>query len=100
MIEFDSHQIGVLHCAIDAFGLRNQVSKATEELAELIKELCLFQSDCSVDNGRHNIEEELADVIIMVQQMLIVFDQDGSVGRQVRFKMNRLERLLMEKANE
>ena len=93
----DPHQIKILHGALNAFGLDNQVTKAIEELAELIKELCLFKAGSARDRKRHNVEEELADAIIMIEQMLIVFNQYDEVTRQVRYKMNRLEARLMEK---
>ena len=100
MIELDPHQIKILHGALNAFGLDNQVTKAIEELSELIKELCLFKSGSIRDRNRHNVEEELDDVLIVIEQMLIVFNQDDEVTRQFKYKMNRLEMRLMEKHNE
>ena len=100
MIELDSHQTMILYDAIHRFGAGSQINKTIEELAELIKELCLFRSTNTRDQNRHQVEEELADVIIMIEQLLIMLNQDDEVTRQFRYKMNRLEMRLMEKRNE
>ena len=65
---------------------------AIEEMSELAKELC---KRC---RGRDNVEaiaEEIADVEIMLQQMVMMFDCAGQVETFRRYKLERLaERLL------
>ena len=44
--------------------------------------------------AEENIREEIADVFIMLAQLVIIFDRDGAVQREIDFKLNRLaERL-------
>jgi len=77
----------ICRAALEAFGERAQMTMAIEEMSELAKELC---KRC---RGRDNVEaiaEEVADVQIMLQQLVILFDCAGQVETFRRHKLERL----------
>ncbi len=80
--------------AADKYGLDKQVVVAIEEMAELQKELC----KCL--RGEANVEyiiEEIADVEIMLEQLIMFYNCRGSVDYEKQYKIERLvERLGME----
>lgn len=74
--------------AITHFGVEHQRRKMLEELSELAVELA------RVEDGRGDrdaIREELADVIVMAEQMRIVYGVK-KVDDWIAFKVERLER--------
>lgn len=73
--------------AINTFGERRQVIKVCEELGELQTALCKFTLD-----NKHNVEEEIADVEIMLSQLRLMthlFD----ISEIERIKEEKLKRL-------
>jgi NTP pyrophosphatase (non-canonical NTP hydrolase) len=69
--------------AVDHFGARHQIQKAIEEMGELITELSRLQ-DKRTDKDR--IRGELADVMIMSEQLRIIFgtaDVDACIERKL-----------------
>lgn len=79
--------------ALEAFGERAQMTMAIEEMSELAKELC---KRC---RGRDNVEaiaEEVADVQIMLQQLVMLFDCAGQVETFRRYKLERLAERIEE----
>lgn len=85
--------IDACRAAVDKYGADNQVKKAIEELAELQVELCHYLC------GRGElgtISEEMADVKIMLAQLLIIFGNDNFVAEWESIKAARL----MERINE
>jgi NTP pyrophosphatase (non-canonical NTP hydrolase) len=83
-------QIEILHNAIQTFGKQSQVDKAIEEMAELTKELLKERQN---NGSAEHIMEELADVLIMMYQLMMIFgitDYDHCVD----YKIKRLERRL------
>lgn len=89
----------VLKAAISTYGKEAQVDMAIEEMSELIKALLKYRrskNTTGVEHGklRSNIIEEAADVLIMVVQILMMYDKDGECQAEVDYKVNRLyERL-------
>jgi len=77
--------------AIKTFGKNKQLVVAMEECSELIKEL----SKCIRDKGNiQNLAEEIADVEIMIGQLLLIFNCYGSYNAKKTEKLTRLaERL-------
>ena len=73
--------------ALAAFGRDSQVMVAIEEMSELTKELC--KNSRGQENTTH-IAEEIADVEIMLQQMVMLFDCAGQVETFRRYKLERL----------
>lgn len=64
------------------FGRDNQVQKSIEELAELIRALSRRDQD--------NIDEEMADVCIMLAQLNLIFGNKGKVSKIIQNKKKRL----------
>ena len=77
---------------IDKYG-EKQVVVAIEELSELQKELC---KSLRGKTNKENIIEEMADVIIMINQMQMYFKiSDEELHKEINYKLNRTkERLL------
>lgn len=87
----------ICRAALEAFGERAQMTMAIEEMSELAKELC---KRC---RGRDNVEaiaEEVADVQIMLQQMVMLFDCAGQVETFRRYKLERLAGRIEEAKEE
>ncbi len=75
----------------DYYGLDNQLNKTIEECAELIQALVKLES-------RENTIEEMADVQIMLKQMLYLLDCEKEVEKVMEYKINRqLERIKQAK---
>ena len=62
-------EIVVCKKAIDTFGVANQQLKAVEELSELIQAIMK-----ALEGDKHNVEEEIADVEIMLTQLKIMYN--------------------------
>lgn len=81
-------QVEICKKAINTFGERRQVIKVCEELGELQTALCKFTLD-----NKHNVEEEIADVEIMLSQLRLMthlFDV-SEIERIKEAKLKRLE---------
>lgn len=79
---------GIYREALDAYGAESQTLMMLEEMSELQKELCKHA------RGRKNkldIAEEIADVQIMLAQMIILHDCANAVEEFKRSKIKRLE---------
>ena len=94
-------KIEILRRAVAAFGPVQQTDMMIEEMSELTKALCKYrravsggadETELSVKNDQ--ILEELADVQIMVHQMVLIY---GSFEAQEAYKLERLERRLDER---
>ena len=81
----------ILKNAIARYGEKVQMVIAMEEMAELTKELSKFL------RGAHNedaIAEEVADVRIMLDQIVIMFDCAGAAALYESVKVERLRKRL------
>ena len=83
----------IYRAALETFGKSSQMQVAIEEMSELTKELC--------KNGRGQenttrIAEEIADVEIMLRQMVMLFDCAGQVETFRRYKLGRLAERIKE----
>ena len=76
---------------IRAFGPQNQKIKAMEEMSELIHAI---SRDLENETDPENIAEEMADTFIMLEQLLIIYDNWGDVYRFMRLKEERMRRKL------
>lgn len=83
--------------AIEKYGEDHQILKCVEELSELTKALCKY-FDCTDARLRpivlDAIDEETADVEIMLQQLKMIFRNDDQVRIKRVEKIERLERRL------
>ena len=87
----------IMRAAIDTYGAKAQTLMMFEEMSELQKALCKFP------RARNNMEkaifvasiqEEIADVEIMLEQMKLIYDLDGLAEERVEnTREHKLERL-------
>lgn len=87
--------MNVLEKAIEVYGADLQKQVAIEEMAELTKEIC---KDFRGKGNREHILEEIADVKIMLSQLLIMYDIKVYELNDVM--ISKLERLEKRLANE
>lgn len=74
--------------AVKHYGADSQISKAIEEMAELMMELARYQ------NGEDNVSligDEIADVKIMLEQLIVIFGSQSFVNQSIGTKLHRLE---------
>lgn len=85
--------------ALDVYGPEHQIIKLLEEMSELQKELCKWLGsgytfpaprNDKTEAMRSNICEELADVSIVIAQMLLLFSFDGQAEAIRAAKIERL----------
>ena len=98
----------IYRAAIEVFGGDLQVAVAIEEMAELTKELCKAQrvtfagrgglGDGMIDN-HDEIAEEIADVQIVLEELMLLFGIPSEVQKARKRKLERLE-MRIEKARE
>lgn len=74
--------------AIEHFGAEKQIDMCIEEMAELTQALCKHKRGLM-----HNVEEEIADVEIMLEQIKNVFNR-GSIDGYRDMKIIRLEKII------
>lgn len=78
--------------AIETYGVRMQKLMAIEEMSELTKEIC---KDFRGKLNREHLIEEMADVLIMLDQMLLMYKVSGEeICQMCERKMNRLRERL------
>lgn len=87
--------MNVLEKAIEVYGADLQKQVAIEEMAELTKEIC---KDFRGKGDRKHILEEIADVKIMLSQLLIMYDIE--VWKLNDVMISKLDRLEKRLANE
>lgn len=80
----DTDERSICRKAIKKYGIENQLIVAVEELSELQKALCKF-----LRGSITNVEEETADVEIMLTQIEEMFDSN----KIEKWKTNKLQRL-------
>ena len=83
---------------VAAYGKNAQVDMAIEEMSELTKALCK-ERRYELVKGTHaeahaNVIEEIADVLIMCRQLLIIFDRDEEIQAEINYKIQRLKQRL------
>lgn len=71
---------------IKHFSAEQQQTVAIEELSELIKEICKHQRGTG---NVHHIAEEIADVTIMLEQLIIMFGCSAEVELLKEQKLQR-----------
>jgi NTP pyrophosphatase (non-canonical NTP hydrolase) len=76
--------------AVNTFGDRNQEDVAIEEMSELTKAIIKHRR-YNTEETKANIREEIADVFIMLVQLIIIHGFDESIIKQ---KIDRLKNRL------
>lgn len=77
--------------ALEKYGEKNQRMKCAEECSELIRACLRIDMDICLEESTENFIEELADVQIMVEQMITMYDIYKAVEKVKRLKLKRLE---------
>lgn len=86
----------ILKKAIEKYGSHNQMLKCIEECGELSRAISRILIELSSGDGftteesQENLYEELADVSIMIEQMIIMFDCTDEV---ISWQLKKLKRL-------
>lgn len=90
--------VELLRQAINHYGPDSQMNVAVEECSELQKEICKhFRGFNNVDH----LAEEVADVAIMLQQLILIFNIGDDVSTYVRRKQARLrDRIAADEASK
>lgn len=73
---------------IEKFGKEHQIEQLKSELIELVYAIDRYQN-----NKYSNVEEEIADVMITLEQGKLLFDND-QIKTWHKFKIKRLEELV------
>jgi len=77
---------------LDRWGIDSQLLMAVEEMTELQTELL----HCIRGRGDlKKVSEEIADVMITLEQVLYIYALKSSVNKNIEIKMNRLESILI-----
>ena len=69
-------QLRQLNFIVEHYGSANQLNKSIEDLSELITEISRYDAD--EPHHRGNIFDELSDVLVMCNQLMIIFDCFGN----------------------
>lgn len=82
------HEIGKKICkeVLELYGPEAQKNVLIEECSELIQAICKDKRGLN-----HNVEEEIADVYIMLEQMKLVYDL-GLIDLSITSKLERIKR--------
>ena len=83
----------ILEKAIKHYGSQNQMKQAIEELAELIVAINKYTRYPDEIETKQHVTEEIADVLIMIDQLKIILDiKDYEINCYRDYKLLRLER--------
>lgn len=98
-MEHSAWERSVMVNAIRKFGARAQKDMAIEEMSELMKALlkqrrAYNEDPLNADKTLSNVYEEIADVQIMLDQLMIMFDCAEAVAGVRVEKLARLQRRL------
>jgi len=90
--------------AIETFGKESQIDMAIEEMSELTKALLKLRR--AVKSGEmpliafENVNEEMADVSIMLEQLYLIFNNRKDVAAIINKKTDRLAERIKERRGE
>lgn len=96
----------ILQQAVDTYGKEVQVDMAIEEMSELAKALLKHRraekspEKWDYERTKQNIYEEIADVIIMLSQLLMIYGGREAVQKDIETKVTRLAERLEKAAKE
>ena len=79
--------------AIEHYGPQNQMKQSIEELAELIVAINKYTRYPDVIETKQHVAEEIADVLIMIDQLKIILDiKEYEINSYKAYKLDRLEK--------
>ncbi len=73
------------------YGAQSQINKAMQECAELILALSKWGENRA---EKADVVDEIADVKIMMRQMMLIFGVEDEVEKRMEYKVRRLRRRL------
>ncbi len=87
--------------ALETWGENAQLDVAIEEMSELIKEIIKYKRGIG---DKQHMSEEIADVTIMLEQIIQMFKLNEEVVQQKNYKLirlkNYLEKIRLGQVNE
>lgn len=108
-MDFTHEELKVLQSAIDHYGEESQLDMAIEEMAKLTEAICKYKRlkktvalDSASTNKKvatwkrffvelDNIKGEIADVFIMLEQIMMMFDCEERMSAIVSKEIDRLK---------
>ena len=96
----DEHE-RILKKAIEHYGEAHRIDKAIEEMSELTKALLKLryaEKDYEKEILQEAVAEEIADVSIMIRQLRMIFNFDGTILCYEDEKVRRLQRQIKKEA--
>ena len=83
--------------ALEKWGEVSQIHMCSEEMSELNKELMKSMREGGVNIDRlNNLVDEIADVLITVEELILMWDLGRLVEKRKQYKLSRLERMVSE----
>lgn len=83
--------------AVDTFGAQTQQLIAVEECGELIQAITKIQRYGNKEQYRDNLIEEIADVIIVINQLKYIYKiKDMDISQYIDNKIKRTKRRIAE----
>lgn len=89
MYHFNIYGLEVLKSAVNCYGLEAQLNQLTEECGELIAAVNHFRRGRVC--GRVELVEEMADVCILIEQIIIGLDCSAEVTDFMSRKISKLD---------
>ena len=83
----------ILKKAIAVYGKDAQQDMVIEEVSELIKAICKIKRNKNniAPELKENLYEEIADVLITLEQLIMIYDCDDVVEEYIEKKARRLK---------
>lgn len=93
----NNEQLRILDLARKTYGPKAQIAVSAEECCELAKELLKYlryeTHETAVNNTRNNVISELADVIIISDHIINIFNvKQQELDSEIEVKIERLQR--------
>lgn len=89
----DEERYQICRNAILTFGVEAQMSMVFEELSELITAVARISRGRSSPN---EVASEIADAMIMIEQLQMMTNCGPEVANQIEFKLRRLEKRIAD----
>lgn len=104
MINFSEEQKKELEKFITFYGKDSRIDIAIEEMSELTKALCKerrYRANLNAYNAVYeNMTDEMADVYIMLEQLMMVFGNENEVLNHVSQKIARQKKRMEKEKSE
>lgn len=89
-----------IYSIADHYGAEAQIDQTLEELAELATALCHLKKHPKSEDILNNVHEEMADVYIMIQQLMHLIDPTYTTIGWVEHKLDRQEERIKNEAQD